>query len=266
MSTALGVAISAVRAAKAQLDAVSHNLANQSTAGYKAVDVQTLDSFYTNVQKSAIHKADNGHVPSSVYVGHGSEIASSTRNLEEGSHKATNIPSDFLISGNGYFNVALPGGNVGYTRNGSFSLDNEGYLITKSGAKVLGQDGEIMIGSQNLSKLEVSEDGTIFVKVNGEKQVLNKFAISRFVNENGMQPEKNGIFLETETSGAAVAAVPGEMGECKIFNNRFENSNVDLSDTINSFMDIQLLYEWALRVVEYVNKMEKKSNEILSDR
>ena len=131
-----------------KLTAVSNNIANVETAGYKRNIVTS--STFGNLM---IHRLNNqGDVP----IGEMSMMtAADQTNVihSEGSLKETGRTLDFAITGEGFFAVQKDNGLV-YTRNGSFNVDEEGYLVSQDlGGRVMGANGPIRVGQTSLMRM-----------------------------------------------------------------------------------------------------------------
>ncbi|MBV9826701.1 MAG: flagellar hook protein FlgE [Alphaproteobacteria bacterium] len=124
----LSIALSGVQAAQTDIDTIGNNIANVSTTGFKASNAQFADIY----SGAASGFADGPAVP-----GEGAAPASLSQVFTEGALQQTGNPLDTAISGNGFFQVKT-GAGTAYTRDGEFHIDNNGFLITDTGAQVLG--------------------------------------------------------------------------------------------------------------------------------
>ncbi len=122
-----------------RLDVVSHNMTNISTAGYK-LDRYT-DSTFQDVLISRVgnkNKAVSTEMGEETYILAPSELVT---DFTQGSMEETTLPLDFAIIGDGFFAIDRDG-DVAYTRNGSFNLDDEGYLCLWGQGRVLNSEGQ----------------------------------------------------------------------------------------------------------------------------
>lgn len=136
MSRALFTAISGLNNFQQMLDVTSNNISNMNSTGYKSsrVNFQELMS-QTNKPGSAPSGDLGGRNP--VQIGLGSKIASIDRVFTQGALEITDSATDLAITGDGFF-IVEEGVDQGYTRNGHFSVDVEGYLVDDSGRYVQG--------------------------------------------------------------------------------------------------------------------------------
>ena len=122
-----------------RLDVVSHNMTNISTAGYKAE--RYTDSTFEEVMISRVgnkNKAVSTEMGEETYILAPSELVT---DFTQGSMEETTLPLDFAIIGDGFFAIDRDG-DVAYTRNGSFNLDDEGYLCLWGQGRVLNSEGQ----------------------------------------------------------------------------------------------------------------------------
>ncbi len=124
------IPLSGLNASQSALQAVSNNIANVSTDGYKDQNVTFSDIF----AQSGI--ANGAKDP--IQAGDGVETASTTTNFSDGTATETKIASNLALSGDGFFVVRQPSGATAYSRAGDFTTNNTGQLIAPDGSLVLG--------------------------------------------------------------------------------------------------------------------------------
>ncbi len=147
------IPLSGLTADSTALSAVANNLANQNTAGYKDSSVLFSDLFYQNLGTTGSGDP--------VQLGAGVSVGSMPTNFTEGSVQSTGVPTDVAIQGDGFF-IAQSGGITSYTRDGSFSVDQNNYLVTDEGQQVMGYsavNGVVNTGT-GLSALQIGA-GTV---------------------------------------------------------------------------------------------------------
>ena len=142
---------SGMNAQQNRLDAISNNLANVDTAGYKR-DVSVSKSFsellLRRTEADGVYKTSVGSADAAPVIGKlglGVETNENFTEFEQGSFRSTGSSSDLALSGEGFFAVQTPTGER-YTRNGNFILGKEGILETKDGYPLLGENGLILPG------------------------------------------------------------------------------------------------------------------------
>ena len=154
------IPLSGLSAAQGQLQAISNNLANSSTTGYKDSNLT-----FSGIFSGATHVNGSGDP---VQTGSGVGIAASDIKFTEGGLTATGTSSNMAISGNGFFLTRNSQGAVTYTRAGDFNTNNSGQLVSPSGGLVLGYPvtagvvnttgtlGPIQVGSANSPAIATS--------------------------------------------------------------------------------------------------------------
>lgn len=134
-------------------DQIANNLANINTTGFKQSGL-FMKSYQKFLENDSRQPFVNSEIKSDeVYL-----------DYSEGPLKVTSVPLDMAIKGSGFFTVMTPDG-VQYTRNGNFSIDSEGLLVTSDGSKVMTKDGYIKVDERYpvtvTDKGEIVQDGKI---------------------------------------------------------------------------------------------------------
>jgi flagellar hook protein FlgE len=124
------VALSGLSASSNALNVISNDLANLNTVGFKDQQANFVDMFYQNL-------GTNGS-GDPIQEGSGSKIGSISTQFTDGTVQDTGISSNVAITGNGFFIAENPNGTLTYTRSGDFATNDQGQLVTSSGAAVLG--------------------------------------------------------------------------------------------------------------------------------
>jgi flagellar basal-body rod protein FlgG len=119
-----------------KLDAISNNLANVGTNGYKRAGVVFEDLMYQNLRPAGSATSEQSQLPTGLQVGLGVRAAATSRNFSQGSLQQTGNNLDVAIKGQGFFQIQLPDGTTGYTRDGAFQVDANGALVTAAGYTV----------------------------------------------------------------------------------------------------------------------------------
>ena len=137
MSQALQTASTGINAGQQQINVIANNVANINTVAYKSANM-TFETLFSNTLShgSAATKSGGGTNPKQ--IGLGVKIGGISRNFEIGTFVNTGRDTDVMISGNGYFVVQDTDGKQYYTRDGVFTTDSDGNLVTSSGMKVVG--------------------------------------------------------------------------------------------------------------------------------
>lgn len=156
-----------------KMDVVSNNLANSNTNGYKRNGLfidQLIGAEQANIRNQIKQPLPAG------------ELKTYTE-FTQGGVRETQNKFNFAINGDGFFSVETPNG-VAYTRDGQFTVNEQGILTTVNGYPVLGQSGTIKVESE---KFSVTEDGTIAMN----NEIVDKFDIKSFSIFEGVQMSDN---------------------------------------------------------------------------
>ncbi len=164
MSQALYTSKTGLDAGQTQIDVIANNVANINTTAFKSANV-TFSTLFSNTLSSGSAATRNGGGTNPRQIGLGTQVASISRDFSSGSFLQTGYNSDLMISGNGYFVVQDGSGTQYLTRDGHFTLDSAGNLVTAAGYKVVGTTNEYSARSSDVtvrvpSILNVALSGT----------------------------------------------------------------------------------------------------------
>ncbi|MDP9751532.1 flagellar basal-body rod protein FlgF [Thermoanaerobacter pentosaceus] len=230
------------------MDVLTNNLANVNTTGYKR-DIVITSSF----PNFEVTRYGGDNVPPDGKIGkmdYGILIDTFHTNFEEGSFTQTNGKLDFAIDGNGFFVIDTPNGQR-YTRDGSFVLSNDGYLVTQEGYIVQGENGPIELSQGNIS---VDEMGNI--KNNG--QLVDRLRIVDFDNYDGLRKEGNNLFFIDNSANVQVIPATG-----RIKQGFLEQSNVNSVKEMVNMISVMRNYESNQKVViAFDETLGKAVNEV----
>jgi flagellar basal-body rod protein FlgG len=243
-----------------RLDVIANNLANMNTPGFKAAQATFQDLVYQTQTAPGTSAPGGSTVPSGVEVGLGTKLASTSRVFTQGSLEQTGSQTNLAISGAGFFQVTLPDGTVGYTRDGSFQLSGTGQLLTSDGYLVQ----PAITVPQNATSLSIGSDGTVSVTVAGQSapQTVGQLQLAEFQNPAGLAAQGQNLFTATQASGAPVVATPGQQGLGTLSQGYVEQSNVSLTDEMVSLIDAERAYEAMAKVVSTGDQMLQMANQM----
>ncbi|GHD98118.1 flagellar basal body rod protein FlgG [Defluviimonas sp. 20V17] len=241
MLPALSTTATGLSAEQVEIDSISNNLANLNTVGFKKSDpvFETL-AYQQHIQPGA-SSSGNTLYPSGYDMGTGVRVAATVPVLTQGNLKQTNEPLDMAIQGAGYFQVLQPNGQIAYTRDGAFQLDQNGHLVTADGYQVL---PNITI-PPNATSVTIGQDGTISATTPGSSNaaVVGQIQLANFVNPQGLQPIGNNLFLQTNSSGAAITGNPQANGLGSVNQNFLEQSNTSVVDSMVNLIAAERAYQ-----------------------
>ena len=253
MIRSLWIAKTGMEGQQAALDAISNNLANVATNGYKRGGVSFEDLMYQNLRPAGSASSEQSQLPTGLQVGLGVKVAASTRNFSQGTLTNTGNSLDMAISGNGFFQITLPDGSTGYTRDGAFQTDGNGQLVTSAGYVL--QPG-ITIPQGALS-VTVSNDGIVNITTQGQinPTKIGQIQLASFVNPSGLDPRGGNLFGETAASGSPNAAAPGSSGHGTLQSGFIEGSNVNVVQELVTMIATQRAYELNSKAIQTSDQM-----------
>jgi flagellar basal-body rod protein FlgG len=253
MMRSLWISKTGMEAQQTQLDAISNNLANASTNGYKRSHAVFEDLMYQNLRQSGSSSTDQTTLPTGLQLGLGTRAVATARNFSQGNLQNTSSPLDLAISGQGFFPVQMPDGTTGYTRDGSFQVSATGQMVTNNGYTL--QPG-ITIPT-NATSVSVATDGTVNVILPGQAapQTVGKLQTMSFINPAGLDPKGQNIYAETAASGTPNPGTPGVNGLGIVQQGFVETSNVNVVEELVGMIQTQRAYELNSKAIKTSDDM-----------
>jgi len=257
---ALDIAATGLSAQQTNVDVISNNLANMTTTGYKMQRPEFVDLIYQNLRRTGTTTTSQDTIlPTGVQVGLGVQTSAISRNTEQGTMQNTENPLDLAMQGRGYFQVELPDGSIGYTRDGTFKLSQDGELVTGEGFRVQPAltvpDDAIGVSVNSAGIVEVSIQGQV------DPQQVGQLEVATFVNPAGLQAIGSNLFTETQASGNPITGNAGENGVGTILQGYLENSNVNSVQEITSLIIAKRAYEMNTKVLTAADQMLQSLNQ-----
>ncbi|WP_298444945.1 flagellar basal-body rod protein FlgG [uncultured Ferrimonas sp.] len=262
MQPALWISKTGLDAQQTDIANISNNLANASTVGYKKSRAVFEDLLYQTINQAGGISSQNSELPAGLTLGSGTKVAATQRLFTQGNMQTTDNSLDLMVDGPGFFQIQLPDGNIGYSRNGQFALDDEGQLVTPGAGYLL--DPGIAI-PEDAQSITVSAEGEVSVRLNGQaaNQVVGQIEISNFINPTGLEPIGQNLYLETGASGAPITGVPGLDGLGSLRQGALETSNVNVTEELVNMIESQRIYEMNSKVISTVDQMLANLNQQL---
>jgi flagellar basal-body rod protein FlgG len=250
----LTTAATGMQAQQMNVEVISNNIANATTTGYMRRRAEFADLLYQDLRRVGTQSSDSGTiVPAGVQIGVGVKPVAVYRIHEQGNLQLTDNPLDVAIKGRGFFQVDLPDGTTGYTRDGSFKLSDQGTIVTADGYEV--QPGITV--PQDTIGLTINASGQVEATIAGQTapQLLGQFQLANFVNEAGLDAMGDNLLLETEASGSPTTGTPGSTGFGSLQQNFLETSNVNIVSEITDLITAQRTYEINSKVIQASDDM-----------
>lgn len=254
MSSTLDIGATGMMAQQLNVDVISNNIANMTTTGFKRQRAEFQDLLYQNKVRPGSTSSDAGTiVPAGIQLGLGVKAGSVYRINEQGALQSTSNKFDMGLIGEGYFQIELPSGETGYTRDGTFQLNQDGDIVTSEGYKL---SPAINIAADAVD-VTINNSGEVLVKIDGQTAFTNagQVQLVNFPNDAGLQAIGNNILLETEASGSPVTGTPNSAGFAKIEQGMLEGSNVNIVNEITNLIAAQRAYEMNSKVIRTGDEM-----------
>ncbi len=242
------------------IDTIANNLANVNTNGFKKVRVDFQDLLYQTIRPAGSSTDQNTRVPTGIQVGHGSRVADTQRIFSQGNFRLTENPLDLVIENDGFFRLQLADGTDVYSRDGSFTLDENGQIVNSDGYML---QPSITI-PEDATDVAVGRDGTVSVRVAGavESQEVGQILLTDFINPAGLKAIGQNLFVQTTASGPPIESTPGRDGLGQINNGFIESSNVSVVEELVQLIIGQRAYEVNAKVVQTSDEMLQTANNV----
>ena len=253
MIRSLWIAKTGLDAQQTQMDVISHNLANVSTNGYKRSQAVFEDLIYQNMRQGGANSSSDTQLPTGLQLGTGVRPVATSRLFTQGNLQQTSNSFDMAISGHGFFQLQMPDGTTGYTRDGSFHPDAQGQLVNANGIP-LSPPISVPQGTRDIT---IANDGTVTVSIAGQDGVtqIGQIQLATFQNAAGLDPQGQNVFKETDASGAPTASTPGMNGAGMIQQGYLETSNVNVVEELVSMIQTQRAYEINSKAIQTSDQM-----------
>jgi flagellar basal-body rod protein FlgG len=253
MDLALWAAKTGLDAQNTQMAVIANNLANSNTTGFKADRAAFQDLMYQNVQQVGAQSTQNTQYSTGLSLGTGVKIAATEKNYSQGSVLQTGGTLDMSVNGLGFFQITMPDGTLAYTRDGSFSMDSQGNVVTATGYP-LSPAITIPISAQSVT---VGNDGTVSVTTAGTSKVttVGQIQLANFINVEGLQPSGNNLLVESGSSGAPQVGTPGTNGLGSVQQGSLETSNVNTVTELVNMITCQRAYEMNSKAISTTDEM-----------
>lgn len=229
-----------------RLDVVSNNLANSATTGYKKEGCTTQS--FDEVMAIKVKDSSEAYVNRNIgNLSLGAKIGETYTNYDQGSFKNTGNTLDLALSGEGFFAISFTSKNgvesTKYTRDGSFSMTNEGYLVTKDGDFVLNDGGSEIVIPTNASDIAVNELGEIYA----DGEYVDTLGLVKFEDNNYLKKYGENMYQTVdgyEISDDKPSVVQGYL----------EMSNVNIVSEMVDMINISRAFESNQKLVNTVDE------------
>ena len=238
------------------IDTVANNLSNVNTTGFKRNRAEFEDLLYQTLKTAGTPATEVTLVPTGIQVGHGVKVASTQKVFTQGSPQATGVRTDLAIMGEGFFRVLLYDGTYGYTRDGSFKIDETAQIVTSQGYRLV---PELILPESYLPEsLTITQQGRVTVKTpeTGDEAIqIGQLELYRFINPPGLQAVGENAFKVTAASGEPIPGQPGREGMGIVLHQFLEMSNVSVAQEMVNMIVAQRAYEFNSKAIQTSDTM-----------
>ncbi|GAK15595.1 LOW QUALITY PROTEIN: flagellar basal-body rod protein FlgG [Vibrio sp. JCM 19053] len=255
MHSALWVSKTGMAAQDTKMTAISNNLANVNTVGFKRDRVVFEDLFYSIQRQPGAQVDQVNELPSGIQLGSGVRVVGTQKVFTQGNTQNTTQELDLAVMGQGFFQIENSDGQIMYTRNGQFHRNSEGLMVNSQGLPL---EPQIQI-PDNAVSFSVGVDGTVTTTTADDPtpQQLGQITLAKFINPAALEAMGGNLFRETEASGPADELIAGADGAGIIKQGALEGSNVQVVEEMVDMITTQRAYEMNAKVVSAADDMLK---------
>ena len=257
----ISVIRSGIEASLKQIDVVSNNIANARTTGFKKSSASFQDIY---AQKTSFLTPGK--------IGHGSIVDNVRPSQAQGPLMQTGQTLDVAVEGQGMFIVKRPedtaGDALNFTRDGSFSLDKNGFIVTTDGQRVLSDQSQFMqvpfvlsVGEKELrlEDVKIDEFGTVRAQMGRTELVeIGRIGLALFPDVNELTPIGGNFFKANQVSGPASigGAFDGIYG--KMMSGTLEMANTNMTAELSILIQAQHAFSGSSRMLQAETDMTKR--------
>lgn len=259
-SGALNTAATGMSAQEEHVSTISNNIANVNTIGFKKQRAEIEDLLYQTRREAGARSGADTQYAVGIQTGSGARVAAIKKQHSQGDPQITNNPFDLMINGQGFFGVVMPNNEIRFTRDGAFSVDRNGVLVTRSGSPVF----PTFTFPPNTKSVNIGEDGTVEAYLNGEiePQNMGQIPVFTFINPAGLNSQGKNLYKTTLSSGEPMQNIPGENSAGIVMQGALESSNVSIMNEMTDLIRAQRAYEMNSKVMGVADQMLQTVNNI----
>ncbi|KHK93477.1 flagellar hook-basal body complex protein [Novosphingobium malaysiense] len=257
--------LSGLKAAQTDLNVVSNNIANAETGAFKKSTTAFSDIVASSVMSNP-----------ATTTGVGSSVAAITQDFSIGALEQTGNALDVAINGEGFFTMVSPlSGDTQYTRNGSFSIDGNGYIKNAQNARlqIYPVDAAGNISSTTLQSAQIpatnaagadfagvtiGQDGKVVATyADGTNSTLGIVGLANFIAPTGLKQLGNSSWAATGISGSATYGQPGSNSYGSLLSGALERSNVDIAEELVSLITAQRNFQANAKAIDTATQISQ---------
>lgn len=258
MLRGLWAAATGMSCQKSNIDAISNNLANVNTSGFKKSRINFQDLMYQNMRTAGAANAYGGQLPSGIQLGMGAKVVSVEKLFSQGDFSQTKNQLDMAIQGKGFFKLTENGRDV-YTRSGAFKADKDGFICDSNGNRL---QPEFAILAKTAS-ITLDNGGKLVASGSDGKELGSiQIQLFDFANPAGLQSIGHNLFIPSDGSGDPVQGNPGTDQLGTLLQGYLEMSNVDVVEEMINMIIAQRAYEIGSKAIQTGDDMLQMANNL----
>jgi flagellar basal-body rod protein FlgG len=244
------------------MDIIANNVSNVNTTGYKKTRAEFQDLINQTFSSPGSLGSQGTIDPVGVQVGLGTRISATQRDFINGPIIQTANPLDMATQGDGFFQIQLDNGQIGYSRDGSFKRDANGSIVTTDGYPLIPQ----MTIPQDATEVTIGSNGSVSIRdATGNFQEIGQIQLARFANPAGLEAQGRNLYTRTPSSGDPIVGQlgQGEFARTTIGQGFLENSNVQIVEELINLITAQRAFEANSKVMQAGDQMLQTINQIV---
>ncbi len=260
MIRSLYTAATGMKAQDLNISVISNNLANVNTNGFKRSRADFQDLLYQNLRLVGTLSETGNQVPTGMQLGLGVKPGAIQKIYLQGDFAQTQSELDVAVEGKGFFQVSLPDGTIGYTRAGSFKIDNTGAIVTSDGYPL---EPSVTLPS-DATRVSIDAQGGVSVTQPGTTAptLVGTIQLATFINPAGLQSIGRNLAQETDASGSPTTGNPGSDDRGTTQQGFLELSNVSVVEELVNLIAGQRAYEVSSKAIQTADEMLQTANNL----
>ena len=254
MIGSLYIAESGLDAQQKLIDVVSNNITNSATPGFKKSRIDFTDLVFTN----SINNDQNIGQKYSAPLGAGVSVSTNIIDFSIGTIKRTNRPLDIYINGDGFIEVNMEDGEVGYTRAGELMLDNDRYLATSNGHRLT---SNISV-PQDVTDIKIDSNGIVTGMSDYGLVEFGKIELAKFDNNRSLELIGDKLYRSSDGFSSVGYNEPGDNGTGTLIQGAIELSNVSMNEEMVNLMIAQRAYQLNARLIQVSDQVMDTINNL----
>lgn len=273
MNSSMIKAMNSMNAYQSKIDAISDNVANMNTVGYKRKSTVFEDLLNNTKAQPEGFEQDGRLSPLGFNQGWGSRVAGFTTDFTQGALNQSNVLTDIAIEGNALFEIIVDdAGTAAFTRDGSFQLSineagqailttDQGYAV--SGIRPDGTTGPLVI--PNGYTMQVQNDGTVLAVNNNETLQVGRINLVKPVRPDALTQIADNLFAVSPNlnrDDVVARIIPDGGNNLNLRQGYVEQSNVDMTTEMTELVRVQRAYQLAARALTSSESMMQLANNL----